>query len=162
MACDCPYSPVAPSSPWNSDPDLPYSFLAPLCGKLMDILSEFLTQNCRRLQRFFPIAPHHPVTGKRASIFYPVVKPITSRSSLVSVNIPDILFIIKSCLHRLQTRSKVDLSTFISTFLSLLSSLLSSSSCLHCSKVDLRDVLSAPLLLLLPWPQLLHCSPRFL
>lgn len=38
LACDCPYSPVAPSSPWNSDPDLPYSFLVPLCGRLMDIL----------------------------------------------------------------------------------------------------------------------------
>lgn len=50
LASDCPCSRIAPASSWNSDPDLPSSYLAPLQGKLMDILSEFLTQNCRCLQ----------------------------------------------------------------------------------------------------------------
>lgn len=30
LASDCPCSRIAPASSWNSDPDLPYSYLAPL------------------------------------------------------------------------------------------------------------------------------------
>ena len=41
-------------------PDLPYSCLVPLCGKLMDILSRILTQNCGHPPKMCP----HPVAGK--------------------------------------------------------------------------------------------------